>query len=1018
MAKQEKRTFKWGDSEYLLDDLLKLHAQQENYYYNFARDKGKYDEAALVGLRNAIASRIDALKTGKVFDADGSMEGDTPDNISIAYKEKKGWRNKKLTANQDNTEWAKYYINQLVNKLNPYTGSTTTGSWDMSKYGLGAYLTGEHGMSAQEIFENKDKQDPNNPTAARGYAERHALLREKLGAYRKWLEGKQFDFTQNDNEWDDNFIASLDALIANQDWSDATALAASLRKLGAGDYTEAFTSDKWDLTKTKAESESEAAAARKSKAERDRAAAYNNTVGGYYNIYSQLDPRTAQMTAYLGEQNSNFYRTPEEIVEWGRTHKANIDAYEQRYLQNKWDVEAAQYVLPIMQSKGLLKETIIDGKKYVYDPRSIDRNNHSFIAIDPETGRMEQRFVYDIESEITSLKNKYLSPQGAARYQIEMDKEGGVLKMQSGGDLNLMEYLTQLNNEDYKKRAEEQGVDEKVLRERERTPLGDQNLLNEAGFTGNDLVQMGTAVTNIASMFMDPVLGGVVGAGSSTVDFINDWNRDGFQWGDLKNYGINLGMDALGMIPIVGDTFGTLGKVKKSLINIAPKVIGYLGMVGMLSEVPHIADSLQKIVDDRDMTTEDWQNVANGLNLIVSGTLMVKGAYKTNKAKKASIDPDKIQLYVKNKEGKSQIITLDGANAKKIKDSDGSETAVNEILHKIEGFQDYTVDAKSPWIKYDLKMPFRKDPSDPTKRIWNPFEAKPKSAVYSPYYDFDAYRKAYNESIIGKRATQRYEKFPGTSIADARAKYLYDATERVDGTGKSYLDDVLEAERQKVDADIKTLRERAKAYAERHNKVPEKLTEAIGQAEAKKSTLDQQIADARASIPEVDRLSQSITNKGDQIAAWEAEIEKLKIERTTAPTARKTLIDWQIQDLERNINNSKNLITLDTRELASAKDKVDHIPTVEVEIKKLQELLDKLNTRKSGFKAIDKDNHSHYFQQLLDFKNPKIVFNGKTYEVVPSTTHTAESLINEGIFKQGGSINRNKIFKFLNYAKR
>jgi hypothetical protein len=26
MAEQERKTFKWGDQEYLLDDLLKLHA--------------------------------------------------------------------------------------------------------------------------------------------------------------------------------------------------------------------------------------------------------------------------------------------------------------------------------------------------------------------------------------------------------------------------------------------------------------------------------------------------------------------------------------------------------------------------------------------------------------------------------------------------------------------------------------------------------------------------------------------------------------------------------------------------------------------------------------------------------------------------------------------------------------------------------------------------------------------------------------------------------------------------------
>jgi hypothetical protein len=37
---EERKTFKWGDQEYLLDDLLKLHAQYENNYYDFARNRG------------------------------------------------------------------------------------------------------------------------------------------------------------------------------------------------------------------------------------------------------------------------------------------------------------------------------------------------------------------------------------------------------------------------------------------------------------------------------------------------------------------------------------------------------------------------------------------------------------------------------------------------------------------------------------------------------------------------------------------------------------------------------------------------------------------------------------------------------------------------------------------------------------------------------------------------------------------------------------------------------------------
>jgi hypothetical protein len=62
-------------------------------------------------------------------------------------------------------------------------------------------------------------------------------------------------------------------------------------------------------------------------------------------------------------------------------------------------------------------------------------------------------------------------------------------------------------------------------------------------------------------------------------------------------------MDALGVIPIVGDTFGTLGKVKKGLVNLAPKIIGYLGMAQNVMNAPEIIDSFSKIIDDREMTT-------------------------------------------------------------------------------------------------------------------------------------------------------------------------------------------------------------------------------------------------------------------------------------------------------------------------------------------------------------------------------------------------------------------------------
>jgi hypothetical protein len=57
--------------------------------------------------------------------------------------------------------------------------------------------------------------------------------------------------TKNDNEWDDNLDADLDKFLQDFDTLDNNALTAALRKYGAGDaYTTAFTSDRWDLSKT------------------------------------------------------------------------------------------------------------------------------------------------------------------------------------------------------------------------------------------------------------------------------------------------------------------------------------------------------------------------------------------------------------------------------------------------------------------------------------------------------------------------------------------------------------------------------------------------------------------------------------------------------------------------------------------------------------------------------------------------------------------------------------------------
>ena len=1024
---EERKTFKWGDQEYLLDDLLKLHAAQENNYYDFAKTRGQYDDTALQGLRQAITSRINAVKSGEAFEGDGVLGTDKVDNTRI-QTQKKGLFRKEKYVDQDNTEWAKYYLNKLVSSLKPHESAKKEDNkgWDMSKHGFGAYLTGQ-GLNAQEIFEKNDLRDEENPDSPRSFNQRHELLRKHLTGYRDWLSGKGFDFTKNDNEWDDTFLSDLNTLLSSEKF-DNNNLAASLRKLGAGDsYTTAFTSDKYDLSETSADAKK----AKADKERKDQIKAYNDAVAGHYSIYEGLAPRTAQMTAYMGQAGSNFFRTPEEIREWSRNTKGvDMNAYQQRYNTNKFDAEAAQYILPLLQSNGRLQKTTIDGVEYVYDPASIDRQNHSFVAIDPVTGSMEQKFLYDIEHESAKLRNKYLKPQGAARYQIEAlpFKEGGVISMQSGGNFDAMAYLKQLDDQDYKQRAAAQGTTERELKEAERTPMGDETVINNSQFTGNDLVQLATMATNIGSMFLDPLSGAAVGAGTSVVDFVNDINRDGFQGKDAWNLVKNLGMDALGVVPVIGDTFGTLGKVKKGLLQMAPKIIGYLGMAQGVMNSPQIIDSFTKILDERDMTVADWQNVASGINLIVSGTRMGKHAIKDARAKKASLQQDQLQVEVTDKAGNSKLLVLDGDNAKAVRDSDHSVEAVDKIVKNIEGMQDYTVNPKSSLFDFSLRMPGKKVKNTTTgaeERSWNPLEAKTQKANVQAVYDPVAYARAYHgqPNSVFKN---------GYALTDAAIQNKYGTSDK-SAVGKQNLEQFKAAQQKRIDSYIAGLRKKAKAQGEAKAKNDNDLS-AVDSATRRAKKLGAQYDSQEKVATETINKSNQLVSELTDIATQQQTLTKLQNDYLTLKTSgasreqiRKARKAYQKQ--HQLVSQQQGRIDNLRSELASSGNNVHTVADVNnlitqatnttrqlsVQRAKLQNLLNNLGTQKTTLESQFKTN-SKAFNKLLNFKQREIDFNGVKHKFGPEG-FKKDDLIAEGLFKQGGSINRNKINKFLNYAK-
>jgi hypothetical protein len=60
------------------------------------------------------------------------------------------------------------------------------------------------------------------------------------------LSKKGFDYSKNDNEWDDNFENDLSDLLSKYDNISDNELSSALRKLGADEsFITAFTSKQW-----------------------------------------------------------------------------------------------------------------------------------------------------------------------------------------------------------------------------------------------------------------------------------------------------------------------------------------------------------------------------------------------------------------------------------------------------------------------------------------------------------------------------------------------------------------------------------------------------------------------------------------------------------------------------------------------------------------------------------------------------------------------------------------------------
>lgn len=1045
-TKQEKRTFKWGDREYLLDDLLEQHAKYENNYYDFARDRGQYDATALQGLRQAITNRINAVKDGKSFDGDGTLYTDRVDNTRI-QTQKKGLFKKDKYVDQDNTEWAKYYLNQLVGRIKPYEKAVTPdkGAWDISKYGLSAYLTGQ-GLNARDIFEKYDLRDKDNPEAARSFTQRREILKKHLAGYNNWLKGKGFDFSKNDNEWDDTFGTDLDKFVTDYDNLDNNTLATQLRRFGAGDdYTTAFTSDRWDLSKSSdqlAEEEKLAAQQKKAKEEKEK---YQQYIKDTHGAFKALEDNNLGGTFFTSSGDGLFDMSDSEYEAWLNTHTNDKDAYmrnlQESYYKNPFDTKVAGEYLPLAGRFGALKDVTIGGRAYKYDPRTIDRTKNRFVAFDPESGEIRHAFIGDIEAEKEALRRKWRIDNGYEDEAAQYFEEGGVISMQTGGGFNLAQSVNRDLEERNKKRAKETGNTEKVQAARDRVVSnGDDSFVSEqdsiaspdAGFSGAEVARLVSIGADITSMFLDPVTGTAVGLGSTLTNFGADIADDGFQWEDVKNLGINVGFDLLGAIPLFGDAVGTGSKITRNLVKWAPRVMAGLAAYQGVSNFDGMMDSWGKFTSgdkDQKLTVQDWRNIAQSIGLVTGATRAIKNKVAQNQMKnKAKVD-GVVGVNVRDKNtGEIKQLLVDGKTAETIRNHKGDAKKIQQTLSELEGYKDkfgengtWEINTKSG----GLQKPFGRTENADGSKSWElrGFRKDGRADV-NDIYDFSQVPQGYGVSAGYK--------IPG--VSDKLNQWHQQAVGRlsktptqVDAKGAKTVAEVdaeVKALRDPVDAQVKAMQDAMTRRSEAKKRINSQLTPEKKRLQdiqtrlrgvpdeatlnANKTTLEQNIATNDANITSRQQLIDQAQKNLDKLLNKKRVPKKRQKQHKADIKSARAQLQGHKTTLQ-GYQATKQRYDADMSKLkAQLQDYADLTP-VQTNVNRLQGIQSRLG----------RGNHTNAYnklqQMLADLQTNHSTVSGR--QVNWDMSEILQQAGIQNAFKQGGSIDKNKINKFLNYAK-
>lgn len=371
---------------------------------------------------------------------------------------------------------------------------------------------------------------------------------------------------------------------------------------------------------------------------------YNRERDKYFEDFISKNPFKGTINGYVASSTSY---NPETVLQFIDTqYKGNINDYLRAYLH-------PGYFRGLLQSKDSQGNDNL--REHLANNLDLAINTGKLPKIDDETYAIPGTYNYDNWSLVTynpttrqyketsMLANDALKKIAYAEYdrrkKVPSNKEGGIIKLQYGGFVEddsaynaYKEQFAKKKEEQVKQRAQVKGRTVEEQKVADRKP----GSITSGDWTGEDYTRLASIVADIGSMGAAyvPVYGtaasAILGAGSSVASYGADLSENGFRWGDLGNLAVNLGLDAVGLVPGLGSA-AKGSKILKTAAKYLPRVLATVS----LANTPEVYKSVKKaMTPGTDLTVDDWRNIAEGFKMVLQGGKGIKRTVQAHNLKK------------------------------------------------------------------------------------------------------------------------------------------------------------------------------------------------------------------------------------------------------------------------------------------------------------------------------------------------------------------------------------------------